>query len=159
MSILGHAAFMVGMTGAIGMAGAAAPAPVGDAGYGTPASHASRLTSSLSASYALADIVELPAGTKRNPTPRSLPDRIARESLSAFPRIDPAIPMRGISSLNRTFDGAVLNPLADRAAGSNSPQVIFQTERMPKPSGWALLLSGLAVAAFMARRRRRPSAD
>jgi MYXO-CTERM domain-containing protein len=161
MSILKNVAFMVGMAGAIGMAGAAAPDSVGDAGDGTPASHASRLTSSLSASYALADIVDLPAGTKRNPTPRGLPDRIARDALSALPRIDPSIPMRDgrISSLNRTFDGLVLRSLSDRAAGSNPPRVLFSTERMPKPSGWALLLSGLAVAGFMARRRRRPSAD
>jgi hypothetical protein len=50
-------------------------------------------------------------------------------------------------------------PLSAPGAGSRSAGALFPTKEIPEPAGWVILLCGLAVVIFMARRRGVRFAD
>ncbi|HUF21421.1 MAG TPA: hypothetical protein VMP00_11815 [Burkholderiales bacterium] len=49
--------------------------------------------------------------------------------------------------------------LSGPGAGSRGAGALFPTKEIPEPAGWAILLCGLAVMLFMARRRGGRFAD
>lgn len=136
--------------------------PVGNADSAAPASRGSRLPSSVPASYSFADIVNLRAGTEPFRLSDGALERISDGTLSELSRINHSAPARTgvISTLNGAFEDLSGHSSVAPAAGSNSGAgILFPTEGIPDPSGWMLLLCGLLVAGFMARRRRAPPPD
>jgi MYXO-CTERM domain-containing protein len=156
MHLLSVLLAIVATAGVHGNAGAASTQPHKAAERAAAADQGAGFSPSVPASYSFADIVNLPAGAEHRllsggEDTLSGPSRV-NHSTSARPSM--------VSSLDGAFDDLPANSSGVRPAVPNSTaEILFPTDEIPAPSGWMLLLSGLALAGFMARRRGGSSAD
>jgi hypothetical protein len=163
-------------TGAFGSAWAGdASAPE----WPAPAHPVSRFTSAVSAAYSFAEIADLPDGTEhREPTGAAFL-RAADTAAADLSDVANSAPMplaganRGgsllgaVLGLNGTMVGLAADmgpgdlPATLRGASSSraGATFAFPIAEMPDPAGWMTLLCGVAVVAFMARRKSRPDPD
>ncbi|HEX7812268.1 MAG TPA: PEP-CTERM sorting domain-containing protein [Burkholderiales bacterium] len=116
----------------------------------------SGFASSVANSYSFADIANLPAGAERLILSGGASGPSAVGSVPELSPIDHSAPLMAVAS---TANG-VLDDLSAYSSGETNMGVdsragiLFSTEKIPEPSGWMLLICGLAVAGFMARRKR-----
>lgn len=176
MNLLINLLVVVTTTGAIGSVRAD---QAHSAATQVPAHPGSHFASDVSVSYSFADAVNLPAGVEHR--------RVTRESFGRAPdvtSIDLAdvansvpTPVAGanaggsllgaVSILNDTIDdlsagvvpgdfSAARSRASGPAAGAKS---LFSIAEIPDPTDWMTLLCGVAVVAFMARRKSDPLSD
>ena len=134
---------VIGIVLAIGCAPAVAVDPASQPGTTTPAVHQQTLVASAvgyvaqatSGGLAHAGSLQLPSGTASS-------SNDSRVALSMVP-----VPGGSSSHTSRT---------PDRQQGGG---YLVSVAAVPEPSGGAMLLCGLAVLAFIARRKTRPVAD
>jgi hypothetical protein len=167
---------IVAATGAVGMAGAEKPDRAKAAG--TPAGADTRFGPGISASYSFADIADLPAGAEHRLLSGDTLSRTPGGAWSELFHVNyPTPPRPAGASASGSLPGVASNPdgaLEDSSAGDvraafssgagaagwNRERVFpFPIDEIPEPSGWMLLLCGLAFAGFMTRRKRGPFAD
>jgi hypothetical protein len=108
--------------------------PRGGTVRGGPDTIPIQVTNNTDSAGARAHSIVAPAGVVYAMADRvgELPAIVARDNSSVFQRQSATLPT---------------------AAG-----VLFRTTDIPRPAGWITLLCGLAVIAFMARRKRNPHA-
>lgn len=153
---------VVAVTGVTGTLAAGTTSPVGNEDNEGRAGLASRFSTSVPASHSFADIANLPAGAGRRLLPGGVPGPIPEESLFALSRINHPAPARPyvISNLDGAFEDLSGQDSTAPATGANArPGILFPADVIPDPSDSMLLLCGLLVAGFIARRRRGPPAD
>jgi len=160
MSFLERVLVILATTGVPGNAGAGAAGPAQDADSAQAAHHVSGAASFVP-TYSFADIVNLPAGAEQRLLSSADFGRTPEGQASELFRINHATAVLPVASaLNGAFDELSAHPSGTGVAGLNSRAgVLIPIDEIPEPSGWMLMLCGLAVAGFMARRKRVPPAD
>jgi hypothetical protein len=155
--------------GMLGMACADEKAEIARATQ-TPAPHSALLDSNL---YSFADIANLPAGAEHRlltgDTFRAVPEMTVTElagARGAMPAAQAGVHVAGspagsVLTLNGAGGDLPVGAGADDFSASGqravNPQAgansLFSTAEIPEPASWMMLLCGLVVVGFMARRK------
>ena len=176
MHLLINLLVVVAAMGAIGSVRADQARSPGMPATAHPGSH---FASEVSASYSVADVVNLPAGAEYRRVARGTFGRAPDMTSVDLSDVADSVPVAdagtnaggslldAVSALNVTVDdlsaGVVPGDFPASRSGSSAPaagaRFPFSIAEMPDPTDWMTLLCGLAVVAFMARRKSDSFSD